>query len=159
MNFDRWTCFSALILAALLFPAAGVAKMGSNQICPYPAAPPYADVDAAPNLLVWREGDAPGPLNPAGCSLWGAWHSSLLVALAGRFSFSGDGTELARRFGAISTLRGIKYWSVTDARWQTLILDASAVVGAGQQRRGDFSLAEIPSGQDLYFEQQDNSSP
>jgi len=32
INFDRWTCFSALILAALLFPAAGVAKMGSNQI-------------------------------------------------------------------------------------------------------------------------------
>jgi hypothetical protein len=39
-----------------------------------------------------------------------------------------------------------------------LILDASAVVGAGHQRRGDFSLAEIQSGQALYFEQQDNRS-
>jgi hypothetical protein len=81
------------------------------------------------------------------------------VALGGSFFFEGSGSDLALRFGAISTLRGVKYWSVTDARWEVLIREAIAVNDADhRRRRGDFSLAELQSGRDLYFEQQDNRS-
>jgi hypothetical protein len=48
---------------------------------------------------------------------------------------------------------------VTDARWEVSIREASAVGDADQRRRrGDFSLAELQSGRDLYFEQKDNRS-
>jgi hypothetical protein len=142
-----------------LAQAADDAEAKPGPACAYPTEPAYSGVDSPPNQLVWRKGDPPGPLSPTGCSFWGDWHSTLLVALAGSFSFNGSAADLALRFGAISTLRGVKYWSVTDAHWEVLILDASAVSGAdNRQRRSDFNLVELQSGHDLYFEQRDNRS-
>jgi uncharacterized protein DUF6675 len=61
--------------------------------------------------------------------------------------------------GAISQLTGMRYWSTTQKRWQTLIVDAFALVGpASDQRREDFSLDEISEGRSLYFQQSDNRS-
>ncbi len=81
----------------------------------------------------------------------------VLVALAGRFHFSGTTDELLKRFGAISSLKGLQYWSVTDGGWRTLI---DQRLGARSpdtgHSRADFTLAEMKSGHDLYFAQQDN---
>jgi hypothetical protein len=38
----------------------------------------------------------------------------MIVALAGSFRHDGDVEDLLRRFGAISALTEIRYWSVID---------------------------------------------
>ena len=53
----------------------------------------------------------------------------------------------------------MRYWSTTQKRWQTLIVDAYALTGLRQsQRRGDFTPDEMKQGKVLYFEQVDNLS-
>jgi hypothetical protein len=48
------------------------------------------------------------------------------------------------------------YWSTTEKRWQSLILDASALDGPSGARRPDFSADEIAEHQSLWAEEQDN---
>ena len=70
---------------------------------------------------------------------------------------SGTTDELLKRFGAISSLKGLQYWSVTDGGWRTLIDSASALDSPDTgHSRADFTLAEMKSGHELYFAQQDN---
>ena len=64
---------------------------------------------------------------------------------------------LLARFGAVSALKGLKYWSVTEVGWRTLITKATALEGPDLDRpRPDFTLAEMRSGADLYFAQTEN---
>jgi Family of unknown function (DUF6675) len=64
-----------------------------------------------------------------------------------------------RRLGAISELKGTRYWSTTHKQWQTLIDDAYATTGPpSYQQRKDFSPNEIMEGVSLYFRQADNLS-
>jgi hypothetical protein len=66
---------------------------------------------------------------------------------------------LLRHIGAISELVGVRYWSTTHKRWQTLIVDAHALTDQqSNQRRGDFMPDEMKLGAVLYFEQADNLS-
>jgi hypothetical protein len=82
-----------------------------------------------------------------------------MVTLAASFHHSGSVEGLLTRFGAISEFRGIKYWSVTDGAWRSLVTDAGALDGLDvPRRRQDFTIAEMESGRDLYFEQRDNRS-
>jgi hypothetical protein len=54
-------------------------------------------------------------------------------------------------------LAGWPYWSTTSERWQPLIVDAYALRGPSpEQRRPDFSAAEIAGGKLLYVFQEDN---
>jgi hypothetical protein len=70
-----------------------------------------------------------------------------------------DRDALLTRFGAISQQRGIRYWSVTDQRWQTLVTGAEALSGPDLAlKRSDFTAAELTAGQDLYFAERDNRS-
>ena len=79
------------------------------------------------------------------------------MALAAHFSHSSTSDALLQRFGAISTLKGLQYWSVTEGGWRTLITDAAALTGPDlDHRRPDFTLAEMRSGKKLYFAQSDN---
>jgi hypothetical protein len=66
---------------------------------------------------------------------------------------------MLRRLGAVSELAGMRYWSVTHKRWQTLVVDAHAMLGpSGGSRRKDFLPDEIATGRYLYFQQEDNLS-
>jgi hypothetical protein len=81
----------------------------------------------------------------------------VLVALAARFSYGGSADALLARFAAISTLKGLRYWSVTEGCWRTLITNATALTGPDHEHpRPDFTLPEMRSGKDLYFVQSDN---
>src|SRR4051794_24491381 len=63
------------------------------------------------------------------------------------------------RFGAVSALTTVRYWSVSDRRWQDLIASAFALAGPdAASRRPDFRAAEMRGGTDLYFAQHDNRS-
>jgi hypothetical protein len=148
-----------LLIAVLLWSGAAQAATGGRQLCTGPKFPPYPPTGASVNVLTWREGEPLGGFSTGSCGMWSSWGSTLLVGLAGKFPFNGKASDLLARFGAVSSLRGVQYWSVTEKRWQTLITDASAVDSArGEQGRSDFSVAEMQSGRDLYFEQQDNRS-
>lgn len=98
-----------------------------------------------------------GSWTPPTCTRFTAKGDGVLVAVAGSFPFKGNAEALLQRFGAVSALKGLKYWSVTEAGWRTLITGATALEGPDLNRpRADFTLAEMRSGADLYFAQSEN---
>ena len=98
-----------------------------------------------------------GSWTPPACTGFTAKGDGVLVAVAGSFPFTGSAGALLARFGAVSALKGLKYWSVTEVGWRTLITKATALEGPNLDRpRPDFTLAEMRSGADLYFAQSEN---
>jgi hypothetical protein len=149
-----------LILAAILISAtpAGAAD-GPIAPCEPGGPTPLPAFGDPPNGRNWHPRDIAASWSPPVCTAWASQRFTVLTALAGNFKFGGSADDLLVRFGAFSVWRGIQYWSVTDGRWDTLITDAAALDGSNpRQRRADFTLAELKSGGDLYFQQQDNRS-
>jgi hypothetical protein len=146
----------AVLVIGLLF-GAGAAAPETSPVPPCAAAKPspnYASEGAAPKVQVWTKTE---DWSPPSCIGWSATDSGVLVALAARFRFAGTRDALLLRFGAISSLKGLRYWSVTEGGWRTLIIDAFALDGPDLNRkRPDFTLAEMKSGKELYFAQKDN---
>jgi hypothetical protein len=147
-----------LLLLALLCPLATAAADRRQEACGDAPKPAYAPLGAV-NVAAWRHGDPVTGIRSPDCADWPYWGSSLVVVLTGRLHAAGGADMLLARFGAISSFRGVRYWSVSDQRWRTLISDASALSGPdAAKRRVDFSIAEVTSGKDLYFTQADNRS-
>jgi hypothetical protein len=123
------------------------------------AQPPYAPLNAAPNVQLWN-GSSLSAL-PALAVCFGASTPQFgtLLAVAGTFQ-SGDGeAALLSRFGAISKLLLVQYWSTTDHTWRPFLTAATALTKeVGGQPRSDFTTTEIESGQDLYLGQTDSRS-
>jgi hypothetical protein len=146
----------AIVVVLLSAGLASAADKNPQPPCGTPPVPGYAAVDAAPAVLVLAGPDL-AAWTPPSCVGWSAQADGVLVALAGRFAYKGSTDDLLKRFGAISTLKGLKYWSVTDSGWRTLITSADALEAPESgHSRPDFTLAEIKSGKGLYFAQQDN---
>lgn len=148
-----------LAIALVLGLSGGAAAAGQDPVPPCGGATPYPDyaaVDAPPAVQIISGKDLAAWTPPA-CVGWEAKDDGVLVTLAGRFHFKGTTDELLKRFGAISSLKGLQYWSVTDGGWRTLIDSASALDSPdGGHSRADFTLAEMKNGHELYFAQQDN---
>jgi hypothetical protein len=105
---------------------------------------------------VWTSTELGRWITPA-CVGFTVKGDGVLVAVAGSFPFRGSAEDLLQRFGAVSALKGLKYWSVTESGWRTLITSAGALEGPDPNRpRADFTLAEMRSGADLYFAQSEN---
>jgi hypothetical protein len=120
--------------------------------------PAYAEADRQPNVAWWTR-EALRAWAPPACAARSAEERHLVVALAASISHAGTSDELLQRFGAVSNLRGMRYWSVTDREWRVLINDAAAIQGQDpKRRRDDFSARELKSGRDLYFVQADSRS-
>jgi hypothetical protein len=80
-----------------------------------------------------------------------------VVAIAAQFYYGGTKGDLLARFGTISTLPNVKYWSVTENDWRTLITHAAALRGPDlSESRADFTGTELKNGKDLYFTETDN---
>ena len=122
------------LLALLICPFAITAEAGAMAACEKPGEPPYPPREATANVLTWRAGDLPAALTASECGAWIAARSNLVIALAGRFSFPGSADDLMMRFARLSAFRGIRYWSISDGRWETLIADASALDGGKRYR-------------------------
>jgi hypothetical protein len=121
--------------------------------CAGEAVPAYPAVDQPPFVKVWERLD----WTPPACVGWAPASGATLVATAARFHHESGVEGLRRRIGAISQLAGWLYWSATSQRWQPFIVDAYALRGpSADQRRPDFSPAEIAEGQTLYMQQEDN---
>jgi hypothetical protein len=134
-------------------PAGPVAPCAAAAADPRPA---YGPVDGAPNVAWWRDLDVP---DTGGCLGEIRGHMELVVALAGRFHAAATLDDMARRMGAVSQTPGLRYWSVTDGDWRTLLTEAFALSEPdGERRRADFSAMEMLSGRALYTAQRDTRS-
>jgi hypothetical protein len=117
--------------------------------------PTYAAVAELPNVQTWKGVSLERP----DCLPWPRDRFRLVVALAGSFNHNGDGASLLERFGAISKMRGIPYWSVTERASRVLIKDAFALDGPDpSSRRYDFKPEEMKPGTEFYFAEEDNRS-
>jgi uncharacterized protein DUF6675 len=142
------------LLTALLAETAAASEgprppCGNSPLPSYPmtAGPPVVQSETVTN---WAQ--------PA-CLGWDGPAPKLIVAIAGRLRESGGAAALLARFGAVSRLRGVRYWSVTDRAWRTLITDAFAVEDvAGRRRRDDFPANEMILRNTLYMSERDSRS-
>jgi hypothetical protein len=118
--------------------------------------PLYADLGDPPTVGIWH-GVEIGRVEPCLGAMPG--RMKLVVALAGRFRSTRSIEEIAGRVGAVSSTRGLRYWSTTEGRWRTLVADAFALESRdAESRRADFTPAEILSGRILHFAQRDTRS-
>jgi len=148
-----------ILLAVALMLMGSVARAEDLPRPPCLASPPepgYATAGDTPNIRVWNRREQTAPWSPPACTGWTAKGAGVLVAVAGSFS-GGSGDDLLKRFASISRLQGLRYWSVTESGWRTLITHATALDGPDLEHpRQDFSLAEMKRGAELYFAQSDN---
>jgi len=121
--------------------------------------PPYPDLENSPAVRTWDRAGSDRDWTPPACTDWTDTGFTTLVVTVARFRHASGVEDLLRRIGAISERAGIRYWSTTHKRWQTLIINAHALSdAAGDRRREDFSPREMAEGKSLYFRQEDNLS-
>jgi hypothetical protein len=158
----KWTMFvlSAGLTVILCGAFLGPPDPGPQSPCGSDIFPPYPDLDKPPATRFWGRSDLGVDWPPPACTGWTTRGFATLVVTVGRFHSSLGVDDMRRRIGAISELKGIRYWSTTHKQWQTLILDAYASTGSlhADKRRLDFSPDEISEGKYLYFQQTDNLS-
>jgi hypothetical protein len=156
-------CSDAKQFTAAAFMLMAVASAGANEPsetspqlpCDGAAAfPAYANLGAEAALKTWTGLQWHAPR----CLGWPAERYRFVIALAGRIE-AADDAALRRRIGAVSTARGLRYWSVTEGAWRVLIKDAAALSAPGGARREDFAADEIHAGAALHFVEEDNRSP
>jgi hypothetical protein len=149
---------SFLLLAAIVLGyVPGRADTGPQPPCGKTASPSYPDVDQPPVVRVWENAALGRDWAPPSCTGWTTSGFTTLVVTVGRFRHAGGTEGLLRRAGAISERAGIRYWTTTHKRWQTLITGACALQGPVDDRcRKDFSPDEMAEGNPLYFRQEDN---
>jgi hypothetical protein len=153
----RWllgTHIIIILLSALLVRTADAAD-GPRPPCGVSPVPAYPAAIGAPKV----QNQTVTGWAPPSCLGWDGPAPTLLVAIAGRLHEPGGAEALLARFGAVSRLRGMRYWSVTAQAWQTLIHDALAVTdAAGTNRRDDFRPEELRPGISLYSAERDGRS-
>lgn len=144
------------LAAAPLVRAAG--DGGAPTLCGSAPPPPCPAPDQPALVQTWLQaGRQDGPLPD--CSGLRARDFELLVRVVGSYQAPGELVDQLARFGGVSHLKGLPYWSFTDGRRQVLVRESYAVdrpTTLGQ--RPDFSLAELRSGAELYYAHSDNRS-
>ena len=95
--------------------------------------PPYPDLENSPAVRAWDRAESGRDWTPPACTGWTDPGFTTLVAVAARFRQASGAEDLLRRIGAISGHAGIRYWSTTHKRWQTLIIDVPRLVGCDRR--------------------------
>jgi hypothetical protein len=132
---------------------------GPQPPCGNEPTPPYPPLDDPAIVKSWSEASTGRDWRPPACTGWAAEGFTTLVTTVARFRNASEAEGLLRRVGAISELKGMRYWSTTHKRWRTLVVDAYALdTSQAGQRRKDFTPDEMKPGNVLYFEQVDNLS-
>jgi hypothetical protein len=160
----RYRLSRTLAWAGLVFWLALAQAQGADDAPRAPCAatplPAYAEPGVAPNVRAWgsssklaREWVAPA------CIGWTTPGFDVLVAVSGSFRYDGEIDALLARVGAVSSMKGMRYWSTTEKAWRPLVTDAFALSGPEPGlKRADFAATQFTKGQSLYFAQSDNRS-
>lgn len=157
--FRGWSGIFPLIVIAGIFCGGASSRAESlpQPPCDGAAFPPYPDLEHSPAVRAWDRAESGRDWIPPACTGWTDQGFTTLVVAVGRFRHASGAEGLLRRIGAISEHTGIRYWSTTHKRWQTLIIESHALWDAtGDRRREDFSPGEMAEGGILYFQQEDN---
>lgn len=151
--------FWFILLVTLICPLHGRAQSGPQPPCGNEPVPPYPRLGDSAIVKSWKKSEVGSNWRPPACSGWEALGFTTLVTTVARFRYTSEASGLLRHIGAISELRGMRYWSTTHKQWQTLILNAYALTdNQPRRRREDFQPDEMKEGKLLYFEQVDNLS-
>lgn len=160
-HFRRLSGVVPLIVFAAVLCGAGSSRADTlpQPPCGRAPFPPYPDLENSPAVRAWDRAESGRDWIPPACTGWTDSGFTTLVVTAARFRHASGVEGLLRRIGAISEHAGIRYWSTTHKKWQTLIISAHALSDAtGDRRREDFSPGEMVEGRNLYFQQEDNLS-
>jgi hypothetical protein len=84
--------------------------------------------------------------------------AKLAVVISGSFRSRGEIDVVLARLAAVSLLPQMRYWSVSDGRWEQLVLVAAALATADGPERPDFTADELRDGEIHYYRQKDNRS-
>jgi hypothetical protein len=152
MDVRRQRYVRCIILTIMALSPVAAEAAGLQPPCGTKPLPAHADLTAPPNVEVWKQQDAGSRWAPPACTGWGSRRFDVLVAVAGRFRGEDNAETLLPRFGEVSRLARVRYWSVSKKRWQDLITEAQALEGPdGKRPRADFLVEEMKPGRDLYF--------
>ena len=152
-------CLWHVLLAILFCQTLGFAQSRPQPPCGMEPVPAYPVLDDTVVVKSWSKSDAGSDWRPPTCTGWDTPGFTTLVTTVARFRYTSEAEGLLRHIGAISELAGMRYWSTTHKRWQTLIVDAHALTGLQPyQRSADFTPDEMKAGRVVYFEQVDNLS-
>jgi hypothetical protein len=155
-----WRMVRFVLSAILLCQVHAFAQLGPQPPCEKEPVPPYPGLGDSAVVKSWSNADLGRDWKPPACTGWSAVGFTTLITTVARFRETSKAEGLLRHIGAISDLAGMRYWSTTHQRWQTLIVEAHALTGSqpAAPRRGDFTPEELKEGNVLYFEQVDNLS-
>jgi hypothetical protein len=148
-------------LSTVLLPGANVALGTEEPLppCGMAPVPPFPGIADPPNVRLWHSEDLEADWRPPVCTGWSDLAFDQLVGLAGRFRSPDDAEAILARFGRISQLTGVRYWSVTYGACRDLIDEAFALAGPdADERRSDFTTEELLADRILYFFQDDNGA-
>ena len=153
---------------SLVVPVLAMAGSAGAALPDAPAVPPcsqstpepaYGPLGGAPNVRTWSDGRLADFPALAACVGWIEGDFRTLVATAGVFRAPGGTPAILSRFGAVSGLLLVRYWSTTDRAWLPLVTAATAMTSAvAGSARADFTSVELATGRDLYMSQRDNRS-
>ena len=147
------------LIALLLCQVRGNAQSGPQPPCRNEILLPYPGLDESAIVKSWSKSDFGLDWRPPACTGWAEVGFTTLVTTSARFRNASKSEGLLRHIGAISELAGMHYWSTSQKKWETLVVDAYALSDPQSgQRRGDFSPDEMKEGTILYYEQVDNRS-
>jgi hypothetical protein len=128
-----------------LAPRAGAGCLDAGVEAHYPTlnSPPVAQV-------VRARDDSTAPVGAA--CFAGSGSAAIWVTVAAVIRTAASPSILIGRFGAISELLTVQYWSTTDHRWRPLVSSAAAITGTtSTQPRADYSPVELLTGEDRYY--------
>ncbi len=143
----------ALLLAGMILPGSALAVAGPDPCGPVSPATLARNVE----FRVWTPAQLGAGWSPPACSGWTQPGLRNLITVSGRFTLAGGADAVLGRFGAVSTSVGVRYWSVTAKRWETLITAAHAL-DAAVRPRADFGPLEMQPGRTLTYNQTDNGA-
>src|ERR1700722_17694160 len=149
-----------ILLAAAV---TGVVARASDRLheptCLIDGVPPlFAPLNAPPIAQATRVPS--GAVPPAGASCFGKSDPAVTwITVASLVHTSDSQSTFVERFGSISTLLTVRYWSTTDQKWRPMVSSASAVASVSSRLpRADYSLAELITGEDRYYSMTDTRS-
>jgi hypothetical protein len=151
-----------VMLAVVTFGTAATGSKGAEAPASPPCAgrapqPPYPTLGAAPNVRIWKNQTLLQSRSRTECYGWATTTFRTLLAVAGTLQSTDGPDAVLSRFGRISGLLLVRYWSTTDQAWRPLVVTATALTQEVAGRaRGDFTVAELKSGQDFYLSQRDS---
>jgi hypothetical protein len=140
-----------LVLPMLFVAHGAVAADAPQPPCSGAPLPAYAMVDARPSAQSSKNVTLNAPCAPAAEGTF-----EVAVALSGRFTENGGADRIVGRFGALSKMTAIQYYSHSHSDSRQMIERSTALRSPKpNDTRADFSPVELKSGADLYYAQSD----